>query len=247
MPTAAPSPQASPDQKMNMPSSNASPSPDEMSGMHATERTPEGGPMDLGPLLVMSSNDMGIRVGSSASGNISSMGAQGSGTSWQPSSGPMHMHYKVAGDWLLMFHFKLLVAVNRQGGPRGVTKAESVNWFMPMAYHKLGKGTVQLRGMFSFEPFTFPPGGSPLLFQTGETYKGQPLIDKQHPHDLFMELSAQFTLPLGERGTWFTYVGYPGEPPLAQWLLCTACQPPRILQLRSSIICRTQHTSLSAF
>ena len=68
--------------------------------------------------------------------------------------------------------------------------------------------------MFSFEPFTFPPGGSPLLFQTGETYKGQPLIDKQHPHDLFMELSAQYTLPLGERGTWFTYFGYPGEPAL---------------------------------
>src|SRR5207302_10750001 len=67
---------------------------------------------------------------------------------------------------------------------------------------------------FSAEPLTFPPGGSPLLFQTGETYKGQPLIDKQHPHDLFMELSAQYTLPLGERGTWFTYFGYPGEPAL---------------------------------
>ena len=113
-----------------------------------------------------------------------------------------------------MFHFNLVAGVNRQGGPRGVTKAESANWFMPMAFHKLGKGTVQLRGMFSFEPFTFPPGGSPLLFQTGETYKGQPLIDKQHPHDLFMELSAQYTLPVGERGTWFTYFGYPGEPAL---------------------------------
>jgi hypothetical protein len=68
--------------------------------------------------------------------------------------------------------------------------------------------------MFSAEPFTFPPGGSPLLFQTGETYKSRPLIDRQHPHDLFMELSAQYTLPLGERGTWFTYFGYPGEPAL---------------------------------
>src|SRR5258705_4512606 len=82
---------------------------------------------------------------------------------------------------------------------------------MQMAYHKLGKGPLHLRGMFSAEPFTFPPGGSPLLFQTGETYKGQPLIDRQHPHDLFMELSAQYTLPVGERGTWFTYFGYPGE------------------------------------
>jgi hypothetical protein len=29
-----------------------------------------------------------------------------------------------------------------------------------------------------------------------------------------MELSAQYTLPLGERGTWYTYFGYPGEPAL---------------------------------
>ncbi len=124
------------------------------------------------------------------------------------------MYHKVAGDCLLMFHYNLVAGMNRQGGPRGVTKAESANWFMPMAYHKLGKGTVQLRGMFSLEPFTFPPGGSPLLFQIGETYKGQPLIDRQHPHDLFMELSAQYTLAVGERGTWFTYFGYPGEPAL---------------------------------
>jgi hypothetical protein len=68
--------------------------------------------------------------------------------------------------------------------------------------------------MFSFEPFTFPPGGSPLLFQTGETYRGEPLIDRQHPHDLFMELSATYTMALGEHATWFTYFGYPGEPAL---------------------------------
>jgi hypothetical protein len=163
--------------------------------------------------MVMSENDMGIRVGSSRT-NVMSMGEMGSGTAWQPSSGPMYMSHKVAGDWLLMFHYNLTAGLNRQGGPRGVTKFNSQNWFMPMAYHKLGRGTVQLRGMFSVEPFTFPPGGSPLLFQTGETYRGQPLIDKQHPHDLFMELSAQYTLPVGERGTWFAYFGYPGEPAL---------------------------------
>jgi len=85
---------------------------------------------------------------------------------------------------------------------------------MPMAFRKVGPGTLQLRAMFSFEPFTFPPGGSPLLFQTGETYKGQGLIDRQHPHDLFMELSAQYTVPIGDRATWFAYLGYPGEPAL---------------------------------
>jgi hypothetical protein len=201
------------DPHMHMPAPGASPTTgtphhqmDNMPGMGT-------GSMKMGPLMVMNGNDMGIRVGPSDT-NIMSMGAMGSGTTWQPSSGPMHMHYKQSGDWLLVFHYNLVAGVNRQGGPRGVTRFESSNWFMPMAYHKLGKGTVQLRGMFSFEPFTFPPGGSPLLFQTGETYKGQPLIDKQHPHDLFMELSAQYTLPLGERGTWFTYFGYPGEPAL---------------------------------
>jgi hypothetical protein len=232
-PTASPNPQASPQQSMemnmpmpaaspgaspqkmdmNMPMPGASPSPGAMKNMKGMENTPAMGSMDMGPLMVMSENDMGIRVGSSDT-NIMSMGAMGSGTSWQPSSGPMHMYHKMSGDWLLMFHYNIVAGVNRQGGPRGVTKAESANWFMLMAFHKLGKGTVQLRDMFSFEPFTFPPGGSPLLFQTGETYKGQPLIDRQHPHDLFMELSAQYTLPLGERGTWFTYFGYPGEPAL---------------------------------
>jgi hypothetical protein len=233
MPTASPNPQASPQQKMemnmptpgaspgaspqkmdmNMPMPGASPSPGAMENMKGMENMPGMGPTEMGPLMVMSENDLGIRVGSSDT-NIMSMGAMGSGTSWQPSSGPMHMHHKVSGNWLLMFHYNIVAGVNRQGGPRGVTKVESANWFMPMAFHKLGKGTVQLRGMISFEPFTFPPGGSPLLFQTGETYKGQPLIDRQHPHDLFMELSAQYTLPLGERGTWFTYFGYPGEPAL---------------------------------
>jgi hypothetical protein len=215
MPSASPNPQGSPQQKMemNMPMPGASPSPGAMSGMTGMEGTPGMGSMNMGPLLVMSGDEMGIRVGSSER-NIMSMGAMGSGTSWQPSSAPMHMHYKVAGDWLLMFHYNIVAGVDRQGGPRGVTKFDSANWFMPMAYHKLGKGTLQLRGMFSAEPFTFPPGGSPLLMQTGETHKGQPLIDRQHPHDLWMELSAQYTLPLGERGTWFAYFGYPGEPAL---------------------------------
>jgi hypothetical protein len=179
----------------------------------STNGQPASGSMNMGPLLVMSGDDIGIRVGSSET-NLILMGAMGSGTSWQPASGPMNMIHKQSGDWLLMFHYNATIGINSQGGPGGVTKLESANWFMPMAYHKLGKGTLQLRGMFSFEPFTFPPGGSPLLFQTGETYKGQPLIDKQHPHDLFMELSAQYTHALGERGTWFTYLGYPGEPAL---------------------------------
>jgi hypothetical protein len=205
MPMPAASPAASPHQHMPPASPSASPMGN-MPGMH-----PAG--MDMGPLVVMKDDDMAIRVGSSDQ-NVMSMGAMGSGSAWQPSSGPMFMHHWNKNDWLLMLHYNAFVGVNAQGGPRGVTKFESANWLMPMAFRKLGRGTLQLRGMFSAEPFTFPPGGSPLLFQTGETYKGEPIIDRQHPHDLFMELSAQYTHPLGERGTWFTYFGYPGEPAL---------------------------------
>jgi hypothetical protein len=238
-PQSSPSPEQKPEQKtdghMNHPAPQASPSPaagpatsggmGDMPGMrhdsHPQTATPSAGGMEMsgmdsmnmGPLMVMTADDMFVRLGSSRT-NMMSMGSMGSGTSWQPASGPMHMYYKVAGEWLVMFHFNLTTGLNRQGGPRGTTKLDSQNWFMPMAYHKVGRGTLQLRGMFSAEPFTFPPGGSPLLFQTGETYKGQPLIDRQHPHDLLMELSAQYTLPVGERGTWFTYFGYPGEPAL---------------------------------
>jgi hypothetical protein len=181
--------------------------------MPTTSPSPAMDSMDMGPLLVMTNEGMGIRVGSSDT-NVMSMSAMGSGTSLQPSTSPTVMHHWNQNEWLVMFHYNFVAGINRQGGPRGVTKAESANWFMPMAYRKVGNGTLQLRGMLSAEPFTFPPGGSPLLFQTGETYKGQPIIDRQHPHDLFMELSAQYTVPLGERGTWFTYFGYPGEPAL---------------------------------
>jgi hypothetical protein len=174
--------------------------------------SPETSEESKDSLLVMDGDQMGFRIGTSPI--TIPMGQVGSGTSRQPASSPAYMIHKQSGGWLLMFHYNTIIGVNSQGGPRGVTKFESANWFMPMALRKVGNGTLELRGMFSMEPFTFPPGGSPLLFQTGETYKGQPIIDRQHPHDLFMELSASYTRALGDRATWFAYLGYPGEPAL---------------------------------
>ena len=40
--------------------------------------------------------------------------------------------------------------------------------------------------------------GYPFLLQTGESYKGVPLRDRQHPHDLFMELSARYEVSVDE-------------------------------------------------
>jgi hypothetical protein len=138
----------------------------------------------------------------------------GSGTMWQPASTPMQMLHWQKGDWMVMLHGDAKIGVNAQGGPLGVTKFESQNWLMAMASRKVGRGTLDLRSMFSLEPLTLSGPGSPQLFQTGESFQGQPIRNAQHPHDLFMTLSASYTVPLGERGSWFAYFGLPGEPAL---------------------------------
>jgi hypothetical protein len=135
-----------------------------------------------------------------------------SGTAWQPLSLPMHMFSWTPKDWLLMAHGNAFISYNQQGGRRGVGKFESTNWLMLMEQHPLGPGAIQFRQMFSAEPGTAPPGGFPQLFQTGETYKGLPLIDRQHPHDVFGELSVLYSLPLSERVRWMFYGGPAGEP-----------------------------------
>ncbi|PYS50089.1 MAG: hypothetical protein DMF68_08255 [Acidobacteria bacterium] len=180
-----------------------------MPGMEAGEMS--NMPMGANSLLLMEDDQMKICIGPGAK-NTLPMGQMGSGSSWQPTTSPMYMYSKMVGNWTVFVHADAKVGVNSQGGPRGFTRFESQNWIMPMAFHRMGPGTLELRGMFSLEPLTLAPGGSPQLFQTGETYKRQPLIDRQHPHDLFMELSGTYTVALGEKGTWFTYLGFPGEP-----------------------------------
>ena len=38
-----------------------------------------------------------------------------------------------------------------------------------------------------------------------ETYLGQPLVNKQHPHDLFMEVAALYTWQLDDANSVFFY------------------------------------------
>ena len=138
----------------------------------------------------------------------------GSGTSWQPASVPGYFWMTSRGHWDLMAHGVLFLTYNQQGGPRGVGKAESVNVLMLMEQHKLGKGTLLLRQMFSAESLTSPHPGFPQLFQTGETYHGQPLVDHQHPHNVFAELSAYYSRPITEKISWLLYGGPSAEPAL---------------------------------
>jgi len=137
-----------------------------------------------------------------------------SGTAWQPASTPAYMWMERASGWTFMQHGELFLTYNQQSGPRGAGKMESANWLMSMEEHRLGRGTLQFRQMLSAEPLTIPHGGSPELFQTGESYHGQALVDHQHPHDVFGELALLYEMPLSEKITWEFYGGPAGEPAL---------------------------------
>ncbi len=139
---------------------------------------------------------------------------EGSGTAWQPASvqGPAWMWMR--DGWGLMAHGTIFVDYNQQGGPRGAGKAESVNFGMLMEQLKLGAGTILFRQMFSAESLTSPHPGFPELFQTGETYHGEALVDHQHPHNVFAELSLLYTLPLTKKVLWEFYGGPSAEPAL---------------------------------
>ncbi|HEY1678294.1 MAG TPA: hypothetical protein VGG04_11335 [Candidatus Sulfotelmatobacter sp.] len=139
---------------------------------------------------------------------------EGSGTSWQPASVAGHEWMWMHRGWMWMGHGVIFTDYNQQGGPRGAGKAESVNWGMLMEEHKLGSGTILFREMFSAESLTSPHPGFPELFQTGETYQGEPLVDHQHPHNLFAELAALYTLPITGKISWELYGGPSAEPAL---------------------------------
>ncbi len=99
---------------------------------------------------------------------------------------------------------------------------ESQNWIVASGERRVGSGRLSLTGMFSLEPWTIgrlvyahgldgpervyafdnsgnqrPLGASPQAFQTGESYLGSPLINLQHPHDLFTELGATYRFDVG--------------------------------------------------
>ena len=103
---------------------------------------------------------------------------------------------------------------NGQGGPSGRKGVESGNWNMLHAQHDLGPGRLSLMMMNSLEAATYPAGGSPELFQSGETHDGKPLVDRQHPHDFFMNLSATYRQQVGEHSAVWLQLAPVGEPAL---------------------------------
>ena len=130
---------------------------------------------------------------------------------------PQHQHTQTdvpSADWQFMQDGIVVGMFNRQGGPRGGQEFKVPNWWMGMGTRKLGSSQLTLSGMFSLDPATVGKRGYREIFQVGEVVDGVPLIDRQHPHDLFMQLAAVWRMPINER-TGFTIAGGPaGEPAL---------------------------------
>ncbi|WP_114939713.1 hypothetical protein [Mucilaginibacter endophyticus] len=148
------------------------------------------------------------------------MNRDGSGTSWVPDETPMYAYMIHGKKWMSMVHGSFFARYNNQdlfnSGKRGGSNRIDVpNWLMFMTQRKVGNnGLFSINTMFSFDPFLVGNGGYPLLYQTGESYKGRKLVDKQHPHDLFAELSVAYTQRVAKDADISLSFGYPGEPAL---------------------------------
>jgi hypothetical protein len=140
------------------------------------------------------------------------MERESSGTAWQPDASRHMGLMSGAGDWLLMGHGVLNLVFDHQSGPRGQDKAFVSGMLMGMARRPLGNGTLQFKAMVSPDPL-MGRSGYPLLLASGETANGiDRLIDRQHPHDFFMELSASLSQTVGPKSSVFLYAALPGEP-----------------------------------
>jgi hypothetical protein len=126
----------------------------------------------------------------------------------------MQMNMPMNDGWQFMQDGIVFAEFNHQGGARGGDEFVAPNWWMGMATRKTSRGQLTLTGMLSLDPATVGKDGYREIFQAGEALNGRPLIDRQHPHDVFMQLAAVWRIPVNE-STGFTLAGGPvGEPAL---------------------------------
>ncbi|SFP93936.1 hypothetical protein [Sphingomonas rubra] len=158
---------------------------------------------------------VGTAMAGMAMGTSGGWWQQGSGTARLPAAeGPMRGYMTHAGEWMVMAHGYAWGVATAQGGPRGRNEAFVQSMAMVMGDRDLGDRLhLQLRAMGSLEPLMGPRGYT-NLFATGEVANGRPLVDRQHPHDLFMELAAKIDYRLDGDATLFLYGGPVGEPAL---------------------------------
>ena len=164
---------------------------------------PKPQPTQQKPMMSMMIDPLGV-----------SMERMGSGTTWIPDAVSLPARHVMSGSWLLMLHGFGFLQYDKQGGPRGDEQFGSLNWAMLMASRDLLGGRFQARTMLSLDPATVSSQGYPLLLQTGESHRGQPLHDRQHPHDFWMELAVMYDRALSRSFGVTVYAAPSGEPAL---------------------------------
>jgi hypothetical protein len=145
------------------------------------------------------------------------MNRNGSGTGWLPDQTPMYAWMKGNDRWSYMMHGAIFIRQSFQNlnndYRKGGKNFDAPAWMMGMAQYKTKhNGLFLFRAMVSLDPFTVGGNGYPLLFQSGESYKGSPLVNRQHPHDLFSELAVGYTQKVNDDLDVSIYLAYPGEP-----------------------------------
>jgi hypothetical protein len=183
--------------------------PDQAAAPPADDSSPDQGSMKG---MNMSGMDMKGMKGMDMSGM--DMSGQGSGTSRLPPNEKMGgTMLGLGGQTMLMLSGYVWPIYTDQTGPRGDDKVYAQSMGMAMLTAPFTGGKVTLNSMMSLEP-AMKHDGYPLLYATGEEAKGQPLVDRQHPHDLFMELSGRLDLDIANKTTAFLYGGPVAEPAL---------------------------------
>jgi hypothetical protein len=199
---------------------NPEPPPPEQPAQEPEASSDEQPPMDHSTMDHSTMDQMPMQPGAHASHGMAMTGALGaypmgresSGTAWQPDASEHEGLHVMRGDWTLMAHGVLNLVHDHQSGRRGDDKLFASGMLMGMARRPLGDGTLQFKAMLSPDPL-MGKRGYPLLLASGETANGvDRLIDRQHPHDLFMELSGSVSQNVGPKSSVFFYAGLPGEP-----------------------------------
>jgi len=125
-----------------------------------------------------------------------------------------HMNMDMNSGWQFMQDGVVFGVFNHQASPRGGDEFRAPNWWMGMLTRKIGSSQLTLNTMFSLDPATAGKRGYAEILQVGEALGGRPLIDRQHPHDLVMQLAAIWRTPVTST-TGVTVAGGPaGEPAL---------------------------------
>jgi hypothetical protein len=205
------------------PTPNASPTPHDHAAMPSASPTPHDH-QQPGGMKNMDHGGHAMKEMSSTVNIGDPMNREGSGTAWLPDSSPMYAYAKMyENGGMLMLMGTASARYTQIGSDRNVSVAgkgdrnrfDAPNMFMAMYSKPIGdRSQWGFRVMASLDPLTQGGYGYPLLYQSGELFDGEPMHDRQHPHDFISELAGTFSTKVGEKQSFFVYGGIVGEPAL---------------------------------